>query len=331
MDSKELIKSKKSLFLKEGIALKNLGMRTKALLFLGGHINFKRASLVPADKHSAKLLYERYGLKSVVPLEMALGIDRLPFKMSVEMMLDTAWRAINARSYADLQQSFLSDRGITISDDQIRKVVEELGAIVFDYDQQEKNKALENLESREPALYGSRLHNGVLYLEMDGAMLNTRVQKDGSSWRECKLGIAFNSLDIMSWRTMLGKDAQRILKREFISYIGDAETFMAHVYAMAQRNGLHVTKKVVIISDGAKWIKGFKETYCKGLDALHILDFSHLKENVYKFSKSCIRGKSETKKRWAETMAQLLHDGKVDEALAMAKPYNLKVSNRVNG
>ena len=35
---------------------------------------------------------------------MALGIDQLPFKMTVKMMIDIARRAINAHSYEELQQ-----------------------------------------------------------------------------------------------------------------------------------------------------------------------------------------------------------------------------------
>ena len=35
---------------------------------------------------------------------MALGIDQLPFKMTVKMMIDIACRAINAHSYEELQQ-----------------------------------------------------------------------------------------------------------------------------------------------------------------------------------------------------------------------------------
>ena len=33
---------------------------------------------------------EKYNLKAVVPLDMALGIDRLPFKITVQMMLEEA-------------------------------------------------------------------------------------------------------------------------------------------------------------------------------------------------------------------------------------------------
>ena len=109
------------------------GKRVRTILTLGGRLSFKRCVLVPFDPESKSLLEERYNLKIVFPLDMALGIDRLPFKVSVYMMLDIAKRAINAKSYADLQRAYAADKGITLSDDLIRLVVNELGCIVFGY------------------------------------------------------------------------------------------------------------------------------------------------------------------------------------------------------
>lgn len=214
------------MFLKEGIVLKSIGKRFRTILTLEGEISFKRSLLIPADPESKSLLEERYGLKTVAPLDMALGIDRLPFKISVYMMLDIAKRAINAHSYAELQKAYSSDRDIKISDDMIRFVIDELGGIVFDYDIKMKDRALAQFAEAEksnltPAKYGQ----GILYIEMDGAMFNTRTTNGGSSWRENKLGVVFNSLDILYRITKSGKEASRILKREYISYVGDADTF----------------------------------------------------------------------------------------------------------
>lgn len=310
------------MFLKEGIKLKSVGKRTCTILTLGGNLSFNRSVLIPADPESKKLLEERYKLKSLAPLDMALGLDRLPFKISVDMMLDIAMRAINAHSYVEQQQAYARDQGIEISDDLIRMVVNELGGIVFNYDTAQKDLAISQL-SEKACLSSSSGGLGTLYIEMDGAMFNTRTTQGGSSWRENKLGVVFNSLDIVYRKTKTGKEAHRILKREFISYIGDADTFKAHLYAVAKRNGLDRAAKVVIISDGAKWIKGFKETYCQGLDVVHILDFSHLKENIYKFANTHVRG-TKQKTIWAKTMVDLIHDGQIDAALEMAQPYKDK-------
>ena len=260
---------------------------------------------------------EKFGLKTVVPLDISLGIDKLPFKISVAMMLDIARRAINAHSYEEQQQAYEQDRGILISDDQIRFVVNELGAIIYDYDNEQKDAAIKQLAA---GAVQSGPRHGTLYIEMDGAMFNTRRQNDGSTWRENKLGAIFSSMDIKYRKSKKGKEEHEILEREFISYVGDADTFKAHLYAAALRKGLNSAKTAVIISDGAKWIKSFKDTYCQGMDVVHILDFSHLKENIYKFASYFVRGKVQ-KQVWPEQMTQLIYEGKIDEALEKAAPY----------
>ncbi len=110
------------------------------------------------------------------------------------MMLDIARRAINSHSYEELQRAYEHDRCIKISDDLIRMVVNELGSIVYEYDKEECQKAEQlhkagNTVTQEEG--SNRRHGGVLYIEMDGAMFNTRKQKDGSTWRENKLGAVF--------------------------------------------------------------------------------------------------------------------------------------------
>ena len=188
---------------------------------------------------------EKYNLKAVVPLDMALGIDRLPFKITVQMMLDISRRAINAHSYEELQQTYKDDWSIVISDDQIRKVVNELGSIIYRYDDLMRKEAERRFASgvRRSVFAGAR--SGILYIEMDGAMFNTRTTNNGSSWRENKLGAVFNSKDIVYHKTKTGQEVHRILKRQFVSYVGDADTFKAHLYALALENGFESAEKIV--------------------------------------------------------------------------------------
>ena len=66
-----------------------------------------------------------------------------------------------------------------------------------------------------------------------------------------------------------------------------------------------------------------EEIYCKGLDVVHILDYSYMKENVYKFANAHIRGKN-AKGIWAAEICDLIKEGKVQKALETAEEYKDK-------
>lgn len=83
--------------------LKNNANLTRKLTGTFGDIEYSRASLIPADKTSAKILWETENRKSIFPLDCALGVDVLPFKISCQMMCAIAREAVRARSYADAQ------------------------------------------------------------------------------------------------------------------------------------------------------------------------------------------------------------------------------------
>ena len=126
---------------------------------------------------------------------------------------------------------------------------------------------------------------GVLYLEADGAALNTRVEDaDGSTWRENKLGIVFSSDNIYCWTDKDGRRQHQIRKREYISFIGPVSEFKKHFLACGVSNGYGKYRQSIILSDRAGWIANMAQEIFP--DAQHILDLFHLKENVYGFAKA---------------------------------------------
>jgi hypothetical protein len=124
-----------------------------------------------------------------------------------------------------------------------------------------------------------------LYIEVDGAALNTRNKDEiGSSWRENKLGIVFSSDNIYTWiNRRTGEKQRQILKREYVSYVGGVQEFKKHLLSCALKNGYGEYEKTVMISDGAAWIRNMREELFP--DARQILDFYHLCENVNTFAK----------------------------------------------
>jgi hypothetical protein len=83
--------------------------------------------------------------------------------------------------------------GIPVLDSLIREVTYYAGKQVSEEDGKKGKEAEKNLVRIEY----SRDKAGVLYLMVDGSMVNTRVKdEEGSTWRENKLGIVFNGNDV---------------------------------------------------------------------------------------------------------------------------------------
>jgi hypothetical protein len=175
--------------------------------------------LRPSDAESKNRLQESEGVGRIVPLDELLRVNILPFKMTVETMLRVAYWAQNQGSYQKAEEIIKDIHGIIINDDTVRAVTNYVGNIVFQKDCKRAETAYEQfLNGKLPYAQDKR---GILYIETDGAALNTRHKNDdGSTWRENKLGVIFSSDNIHSWKDKHNDKQHRIEKREYVSFIG---------------------------------------------------------------------------------------------------------------
>lgn len=269
-------------------------------------------------------LLELTGSRTVVPLDIALGISKLPFKISCAMMLNMAYWAVSLYSYQAAEDFYQRVYGIEISDDSIREVVNCIGKIVFDEDERIAQQCKNDYESCNMPKKNKK-NNGVLYIQTDGAALNTRIKdQNNSTWRENKLGLVFSNDNIRYWTSQKGEECHKIIKREYVSYIGTAQEFKYHLLALALRNGYGSYDKTVILSDGATWIRNIKEELFP--DAIQILDLFHLKENTYNFAKEIFQNDADKYNPWAEKICEKLENGKWKEVLKELEPYKNRPS-----
>ena len=314
--------------------MKNHGKRKISILGLEDRYTFDRTVYVPADEDSASLLWNVFRRKMVVPLDMALGIDGLSFKVTIDMMLDITRRSINAHSYAETSDIYKSDFNLDVSDELARRVTTFIGKLIYQEDCFQRDRAIAHFKSVDMVERAKRrLKGSTLYIEMDGGMLNTRTKVNDSSWKENKLGLVFSADDLITHKKKGDNEEEswRIGRREYISYFGDSDTFLQFLYSVALRNGLENHGTIVILSDGAAWIKNFKNIYCSDLNVIHILDYTHFKENLYKSANAYVSGTKEEKTEWATRLKELIKAGKKEQALVMAEPYkNAKVEGIVN-
>ena len=335
--------------------LVNKGINTKEVLTVHGYITYKRTVLIPVDDTSAETLKKITGQKSVIPVDDALGVSNLPFKITYRMMAFIAKEATIASSYAEATERICKGLNDKISISQVGHVTDFVGTLMYKCQEKEANDAKERFKSRFiDQRKIRRRKEEVLYIEVDSMMMYIldkehydmdddeipdvfKCEKFGLG--ESRHALCFHADDIKCYYKdsqgnyksgyfadvlALGADiavtGYRIENRECIGYIGPSEKFQYHLLALAEREDWEYCSKVVVLSDGAKWVETAKETIFKGRPIVQILNLFHAKENAGKFADWAKRGKSQ-KKEYAEYLCALIEDGKVDELLTELKPY----------
>lgn len=336
--------------------LKNKERVTKEILTLHGYISFKRTLLVPKDKDGLALLVGLTGQKSVCPVDDELGITNLPFKITYRMMAYIAKVATSARSYSEATERINDQINKPISVSTVEHVTDFVGALMFKKQYVAANEAETNLAKRK--IDKRKIHkrdDEVLYIETDGAMIhvrdkehvtldNDKIQSDNSKkhesgWTESKHALCFHAKDIKyyyensSGERCSGRFADilrlgdtikvtghRIEARDCIGYIGQSDKFQYHMLVLAERNKWECATKVVLLSDGAKWIKGIKDTIFRGRSIIQILDLFHAKENAGKFAHWAKTG-SDQAEIYADHLCSLIEQGKTDELLKELEGY----------
>ena len=237
-------------------------------------------------------------------------------------MIEVAYFGQNQPSFREGSQMITKTMGMTINKETVSEVTEYLGRMIHEEDTQRAKQTLENMPNIETVNKRKKM---TLYIMTDGAAVNTRVEdKNGSTWRENKTVMAFTYKDLIK-----RKDKSHIItKKEYAAFIGTAEEFRKYVWDIAVRNGYGHIERVVVIADGATWIRNM----CSELfpDAVQILDLYHLKENVYTYAKHKFKHDTSKYVPWAEEINTMLESGKIDGVLSRLSKNEKLPANIVN-
>ena len=279
---------------------------------------YSRYTLIPKNSESKSLLWQKYGIKSVAPLDSYLGVAGLPFKITPSAMVKIAFWAQNQGSYQRAEDAISEAMHINVNDDTVRQVTNFVGGVVFQNDCRRAEEAYAGLESCKLNFPCDK--KGVIYIETDGAALNTRIKdNDGSTWRENKLGEIFTTDNIHYWNNAKGEQQHQITKKEYVSYIGSVHEFKKHLLACAIRNGYGSFRETVVLSDGATWIRNMVDEIFHG--AQQILDYYHLCENVSEFAKHIFKMDESMYKPWVADVCDSLRKSQHKKVLEDLKSY----------
>lgn len=245
---------------------------------------------------------------SEAPLDQDLEIAGLSHKMTRKFMVEVAYFAQNQVSFGKASEWINRVYKMDVNEETIRTITEEIGKRIFEADTKKAEKTVEKIQSLDL----SKDIGGTLYIMIDGAAVNTRIEdENGSTWRENKLVMAFTDKDMIK-----RKDGGNIIvKKEYMPYIGNCEEFKKYALEVAVRAGYGKLAQTVVVGDGATWIRNMCDEIFP--DAIQILDLFHLKENIYTYAKYLFNQDASKYTPWAEVLIDRIEKGKADEALAL--------------
>lgn len=277
-------------------------------------------------KINRTMLYSRQTKEAFYPKDEYIEIAGLPFKITKAMMVETAFYGQNQSSFEEGSEMIEKAMNIQIDRETVRKVSNYVGNKVYEKDKESANKTYENILSlgREVTIKEEPSPK-IIYVMTDGAAINTRIQDDkGSTWRENKLVMCFTSKDMI-----MRKDrSNEIVKKEYMSYIGNVDEFKKFVLEVAVKAGYGDGYKIVMIGDGATWIRHMCEELFP--DGQQILDKFHLCENIYTCYKSIYTEKAEYTKH-AEILIEKIMNSKIKEGLNLLSENTIPAIKTLRG
>ena len=291
--------------------IKNKGTRQITITLLHGKISIYRTILQIKD--NINLEDYNFNSKELIPFDEFTKIDKLPFKISKEMMIEIAFCGQNQASFSDAKMLLEKYRNIKTNTDTILQVTEYVGNLVFE---QDDKKAQENYSNIATLIEDKEKTKKNLYAEVDGSAINTRIEdENGSTWKENKLGIIFGDDDL--YRRKDGSNT--IQEKEYVSYFGNAEEFSKHLFSCMLKHDYQSYENVIFITDGATWIRNMINEFYP--DAIQILDLFHLKENIHTYAKIIFKDNERKIKNFCERTIERIYNQEFDLIFKELKKY----------
>jgi len=299
-------------------------MRPKQLHTLMGKVTMQRAyyqCLVEEEEQSVQCSHGQAPYDSVWgPLtgRTSPGVQKLLGKLVARMTLSEA------------VETFSSILPLPMSERQALNLIQPVGEALREQEDEQVQALFEQAAHKEthPSEHSSVLGLPIrrLYIETDGVTARMRrgsvpmeeaeVKGKADVYREIKVGAVFEGLP--------GRERSELAPGVFpdepgpIKYIArrmSAEAFGRFLYALAQRCGLDRAQEVVILGDGARWIRRLAEEHFP--TAVHIVDLYHAREHVWKVAHAVHGPATPAGAAWAKQADERLTHGQIEELVQM--------------
>ena len=275
-----------------GGGMKSMGLRAKKIQTILGPIRFQRS------------LYrcESCG-KTFFPGDALLGVEGTGFSPGLQRMMA---RAGSRTSFAEAEEDLREYAGLRVGRREIERVAEKMGERIeawswntlYKNHPEESQPPADNPQKKLPILYVSFDGTGVPIQRRE--LIGRRgKQTDGTAkTREVKLGCVFT-------QTTLDQEGKPVRDPESTTYVGRIESsdeFGWRLYKEACLRGLYQAKRVVVLTDGARYNKTISEM--RFPHATHIIDLYHALERLYDLAKLLLPedSRDKLKIRWRKIL-----------------------------
>ena len=281
-----------------GSIMQSKGIENKTLVTIMGPVPFSRSRYECDDCGETR--YPGDEEMDVVGTKRTPGLRR--------MMA----RAGSRETFKEAKEDLKVYADIEVSPKDVERVAEKIGDQIETWQAAERGKLL---QIEAPSTEDKNI--SVLYVEMDGTgepMVKPEVegrrgkQPDGTSKsREAKLGCVFTQ----TMRDEHGRPVRSPESTTFVGAIETAEDFSSRIKAEAIRRGLFNASRVVLLGDGASWIRGICEL--RFPQALQIADLYHAKEHVSNLCKLLFGSNEKNVLRYRTKWWTYLEEGNIEK------------------
>ena len=249
--------------------MENIGRREKGIITLLGEGMVSRMYYGCVNPDCKGHRFPKDELLDIAGTSFSPGVRRLMSKSGSNDAFDKG--RLDLKEYS----------GIEVGTKDVERISELIGKDIEKWQKDERTKILAQDIPVRP-----EKNIPVMYVECDGTGVpaipeevegRKGKQEDGSAkTRESKVGCVFT-------QTTLDEKGRPVRDSDSTTYIGAIETsekFGDRLEAEAIHRGLWNAETVVVLGDGAVWIRNIVEQHFYG--AIQIVDFYHAKEHLHK-------------------------------------------------
>lgn len=219
--------------------------------------------------------------------------------------------------------------GVQVSPKGIKSMVARRGqAVVQQMDQEAQQiKAFEEHWGRRPAVGPSETTPApaVVYLEADGVTVPVRQEREkeppvaqgrGGKGRRYELTGREVKNAILYPATACAQESESrgcLLEKSYLSHLGEWLPLALLIWAQMVKLGYDRAKQVVVLSDGAEWIRSL----CAWLPipVRLILDLYHVKHRIWEVAEALYGSGTPETRQWAEQHCQRIEAGQAREVI----------------